>query len=100
MKYLSKIETGIVVNVIVIDDGVTLKLDGEWIESNETEFPSVGYTYTIEEGFRPPKIFNSWIWNTTEKYWEAPIPIPDEENIYEWDEDNVSWKLTYIKYAQ
>ena len=46
---------------------------------------------------KPPKPFNSWIWNVTK--WEAPIPIPSdagsilEGKLYEWDEDTQTWTI-------
>ena len=24
--------------------------------------------------------------------WNAPVPMPDDGNRYQWDEDTVSWK--------
>ena len=40
--------------------------------------------------------FNSWVWNSTTKDWEAPIarPTVDEDDLetkYDWDEDNQAW---------
>lgn len=97
MKYLAKIENGIVDNVIVADFDFEPDDGGIWVLCSEDKYPSIGDTYTPEEGFRSPKIFDSWIWNDTETYWEAPIPIPDEENIYEWDEGSITWIMTYKK---
>ena len=100
MKYMAKIENDIVDNVIVADFDFEPDDGGIWIICSEDNYPSIGYTYTLEEGFRSPKPFSSWVWNETYKYWEAPVQLPDEENIYEWDNDTESWKLMYIKYVQ
>ena len=100
MKYLAKVENGIVVNTAIAENNF-FPSDNGWIECSEDTLPGIDYTYTEIEGFRPPKIFNSWIWNETGKYWESPIKNPtDEKNIYEWDEETTSWKLTHIKYTQ
>jgi hypothetical protein len=57
----------------------------------------IGFTY--DEGrnaFIPPKPYNSWILNETTCLWEAPIPKPDNENQYIWNEENQSWTLQTI----
>ena len=97
MKYQAKIENGIVVDIIVTDNNFINIIEGDWVDYNENNIVGVGHTYTLEESFRSPKPFDSWIWNDTGKYWEAPIPVPDEENIHEWDEENQSWITTYMK---
>ena len=95
MIYQAKIENGIVTDVIVADTSFVNKLDGVWISCTEETLPGIGYTYSQIDGFRPPKPFPSWIWNGT--FWDAPNPIPDNDNIYEWNEDSVSWIMTYMK---
>ena len=40
---------------------------------------------------RPPQPFSSWIWDSENKVWEAPVPYPDDGNNYRWDEDTQSW---------
>ena len=95
MIYQAKIENGIVTDVIVADDSFVSNLDGAWISCTEETLPGIGYTYSQIDGFRPPKPFPSWIWNGT--FWDAPTPIPDNDNIYEWNEDSVSWIMTYMK---
>ena len=100
MKYQAKIENGIVTDVIAMDDNFTNPIVGDWVDYTINDIVSVGDTYTLEEGFRSPKPYSGWVWNETYKYWEAPVQLPDEENIYEWDNDTESWKLMYIKYVQ
>ena len=99
--YKANIENGIVTNIIITADNYEPETNGFWVNfTRESGNINIGYTYALEEGFRPPKPYNSWIWNETGKYWEAPVPLPDEENIYEWNNDTESWKLMYIKYVQ
>lgn len=97
MKYMAKIKNGIVENIIIADYDF-IQNDGDlWIECTENNYPSINDTYTETEGFRPPKPFDSWIWDDNNKLWDAPIPLPDEENIYEWDEETQSWIMIYKK---
>ena len=57
-------------------------------------YAGVGYTYyETEDIFLPPKPFNSWIIDTDNAKWKAPIPYPDDDNIYNWNEDTQSWDL-------
>ena len=52
-----------------------------------------GYTYDqTRDAFIPPKPFPSWVLNEDTCRWDAPIPRPDDGKMYEWDEDNVTWK--------
>lgn len=95
MIYQAKIENGIVVDIIVADDNFVNTLPGLWVSYNESERVGVGHTYNEVDGFRPPKPYPSWVWSGIR--WEPPTPLPDEENIYEWDEENLSWVMMYIK---
>jgi len=54
----------------------------------------IGYTYDeTRDAFIPPKPFNSWILNEDTCRWEAPIPYPQDNNKYSWNEQNQSWDL-------
>lgn len=120
MAHFAKVENGIVSHVIVaepefFDDFVDTS-PGEWIQTSyntrggihwdpETGEPSadqtkalrynyagVGHTYDAEaDAFYGPKPFPSWVLNTNNYQWEAPIPaVPPEDNpgaIMIWDED-------------
>jgi len=57
----------------------------------------IGYTYDEDrDAFIPPKPFNSWILNETTCLWNAPVNYPKDGNIYNWNEQTLSWKLTTI----
>ncbi len=57
----------------------------------------IGYTYdSNRDAFIPPKPFNSWILNETTCLWDAPVAIPDDNNIYKWNEENQNWTLQNI----
>lgn len=70
------------------------KLNGEPYRGN---YAGVGYTFFPELGddgvFLPPKPFDSWILDTNQWVWLAPIPRPDYDNVYFWDEKINNWKI-------
>lgn len=43
--------------------------------------------------FIPPKPYPSWLLNTNTYQWEAPVPYPDDGQMYYWDEATLSWVL-------
>jgi hypothetical protein len=54
----------------------------------------IGYSYDEDrDAFIPKKPFNSWILNETTCLWESPIPCPQDNNKYKWNEQNQSWDL-------
>jgi hypothetical protein len=54
----------------------------------------IGYTYDEDrDAFIPKKPFNSWLLNESTCLWESPIPYPQDNNRYDWNEQNQSWDL-------
>jgi hypothetical protein len=54
-------------------------------------YAGIGYRYDKElDAFIPPQPFASWILNEDCK-WEAPIPYPEGELMYRWDEEEGDW---------
>ena len=57
----------------------------------------IGYTYDENRNaFIPPKPYNSWILNEDTCLWESPIPMPQDDNIYNWNEENQTWDLPQV----
>jgi len=57
-------------------------------------YAGIGFQYDQQrDAFIPPKRFDSWILNETTCRWESPIPYPNDENRYNWNEQNQSWDL-------
>ena len=57
----------------------------------------IGYTYDENrDAFIPPKPFKSWILNEDTCLWESPIPYPQDNNRYNWNEQTKSWDLIEI----
>lgn len=56
-------------------------------------FAGIGYTYDAQrDAFIPPKKFTSWILNEDTCQWNAPISMPNNGNIYFWNEDLQNWQ--------
>lgn len=45
------------------------------------------------DAFYIPQPFGSFILNEESCLWEAPIPLPDTENLYTWNEDEGTWDV-------
>ena len=57
----------------------------------------IGYSYDqTRDAFIPPKPYNSWILNEDTCNWGAPIPMPNDDNQYTWNEETKSWTLQTI----
>jgi len=67
------------------------KLGGTPFRKNHA---SIGYTYDENrDAFIPKKPYNSWVLNENTCQWESSIPMPNDGNIYIWNEENLSWTL-------
>lgn len=54
----------------------------------------IGYTYDEDrDAFIPPKPYQSWVLNESTCNWESPIPYPQDNQKYKWNEQNQSWDL-------
>lgn len=116
MAHFTKLDSNnIVTDVLVIDNSILLKADGNeselkgkqylnsvfgtatWKQTSynasfRKNYAGVGYTYdSVRDAFIPPKQFDSFILNETTCKYEAPIPYPTDGQIYEWNEDNQTW---------
>jgi hypothetical protein len=55
-------------------------------------YAAIGDTYDPElDIFIQPKPFPSWVLNKSLKKWEAPVPKPEDGNLYVWSEETQSW---------
>jgi hypothetical protein len=109
MGHYAKVEDGIVTQVIVCDSqqwcetnlggtcvqtsyntqgGVNRREGGTAIHKN---YAGIGYTFD-GVGFAPPQPFASWILNSETYLWEAPIPMPTDGKMYQWNEEDLNWQ--------
>ena len=55
-------------------------------------YAGIGFTYDAErDAFIPPKPFDSWVLNEETCRWDAPTPMPQDGQLYMWDESTTSW---------
>ena len=56
-------------------------------------YAGIGYKYDEErDAFIPPKPFNKWVLNEDTCIWESPVPYPDDENQYVWNDNKGVWE--------
>ena len=111
MSHFAKVNNGIVEQVIVAEpEFFNTFVDtspGEWIQTSynthggvhtlgstplRKNFAGIGYTYDRErDAFIPPKPFASWVLNEDTCLWDAPVAMPDDGGMYQWDESTTSW---------
>jgi len=61
-------------------------------------YGGLGFTYDpIRDAFIAPKPYPSWILNEETCIWEAPVPYPNDGQLYSWDETTKSWVLSTNK---
>lgn len=56
-------------------------------------FAGIGYTYdSVRDAFIPPKPpYESWTLNEDTCQWDSPVPYPNDNKDYSWDEVTLSW---------
>jgi hypothetical protein len=62
--------------------------------SFRAHYAGIGYTYDADNDvFYAPQPYPSWTldeaWN-----WQPPVPYPDDDGQYVWDEVTLSWQTT------
>lgn len=56
------------------------------------KYAGIGDTYdSYRDAFIEPKPYDSWELNEITCKWEAPIPYPEDGNVYFWNESNQVW---------
>ena len=86
-----------VVNIITVDVAKTTKNNqineevGQGALYRNHGWPAELWKISEIDAFIHPKPHPSWILNETTCKWEAPIPRPDDDKVYEWDEENQAW---------
>lgn len=55
-------------------------------------YAGIGYTYDPNrDAFIPPQPYPSWLLNEDTCLWDPPVPYPDGDGRYTWDEISGSW---------
>ena len=57
-------------------------------------YAGIGYNYDAQrDAFIPPKPYPSWVLNESTCHWQAPIPIPQVDKPFYWDESAQQWVI-------
>ena len=111
MSHFAKVVDGKVTQVIVAEpeffETFVDSSPGTWIQTSYNthgnqhpegrplrgNYAGIGYTYdATNDVFYAPKPYNSWVLNESTWLWEAPVAMPDDGKVYEWDEATTNWK--------
>jgi hypothetical protein len=121
MAHFTKLdENNIVIDIVKIDNSVMLNNDGTeseekgkdflnnlfgeatWVQTSynnnfRKQYAGIGYTYDLTNDvfIIPQGVYNSWTLDSNFN-WQSPVPKPDSEDIYDWNEDTLTWDL-YIE---
>ncbi len=109
-------ENNIVTRVIVVHNNELLDTSGNeseakgvefcstlfghtnWVQTSynnniRKQFAGIGYTYDSDSDvFVAPQPYPSWSLDDNSD-WQAPTPMPEDDNKYSWNEDTQSWDL-------
>ena len=112
MAHYAEVSDGTVLRVLVVSNGVTtidgvedeqrgiihldsiLPTDGAWVQTSYNgtirhNYAGIGHTWD-GTGFAAPQPYGSWSLDGN-YMWEPPTPMPDDGNLYLWDEETTSW---------
>lgn len=70
---------------------------GTWKQTSynnniRARYAGIGYTYNSSlDAYIAPKPFPSWSLNEETTEWVSPVPYPDDNKFYHWDEPSQSW---------
>jgi len=111
MAHFAKIENGIVVEVKVVEEDFFNanpdRYTGQWVQTSyntqggihllggtplRKNYAGVGMIYDeTRDAFYEPQPYLSWILNETTCIWEAPVPYPNDNKMYRWNETTQEW---------
>jgi len=111
MAHFAKVVDGKVSQVIVAEkeffDTFVDSSPGEWIQTSynthggihknggtplRKNYAGIGFTYDrTKDAFIPPQPFASWVLDDSTCLWNAPVAMPTDGKIYNWDEATTAW---------
>ena len=115
MSHFAKVETGIVTQVIVADQGVidSGMFGSGWVQTSyntsggvhygqdgqpdggvalRKNYAGIGYSYdVVRDAFISPKPYSSWTLVEQTCQWTAPTLMPTDGKRYTWDEATLAW---------
>jgi hypothetical protein len=55
-------------------------------------YAGIGFTYdAARDAFIPPQPYASWVLDEASCLWQAPVPMPEDGEQYQWDEAAGEW---------
>jgi hypothetical protein len=108
MSHFAKLDNNNIVTQVIVaeQDFINTGAVGDsfrWFQTSynnnfRKNYAGVGYTYDrVRDAFIPPKPFESWILNEDTCLWIAPVPYPDDDNTYMWNEETTNWDLIEVE---
>ena len=79
-----------------------LGLGGVWVQTSYNNnirynYAGIGMTYdATRDAFISPKPYDSWLLDEKTCQWEPPIPMPQDENFYTWNEEQLNWEIKNV----
>jgi hypothetical protein len=93
--YFAKLNESNIVETIIVADSkewCEQNLGGMWVRAHEPLDAGINYTYNeSKDVFIPPKPYESWILDEENNIWNSPVPCPQDDKLYTWNEDTISW---------
>ena len=75
---------------------------GRWVQTSYNangnpakryNYAGISYSYDAQrDAFIPPRPYPSWLLDDATCQWKAPVPMPQDGELYEWDETAGEWK--------
>jgi hypothetical protein len=60
-------------------------------------YAGIGYSYDSgRDAFVPPQPYPSWVLDEETCLWTAPTPMPQDGNLYIWDEATQTWAVATL----
>ena len=108
MSHFAKLDNNNIVTEVIVaeQDFINSGSVGDsfrWVQTSynfnfRKNYAGVGYIYDrVRDAFIPPKPHSSWILNEDTCLWIAPVPYPDDDNKYTWNEETTSWDLIEVE---
>jgi hypothetical protein len=102
MSHFAEIDkNNIVVRVIVAEKNfINTGFVGDefnWVQTSynnnfRKNYAGIGYSYDkSRDAFIPPQPYPSWLLDEDTCLWDSPIPRPDDDKHYKWNETTTSW---------
>jgi len=116
IDYFAKIDNGLVIDVIAVDETncgnlpypesepigqeyiASLGIEGDWLQTSvdglfRKQYAGIGFAYSVEgDVFVTPQPYPSWSLNQNYD-WQPPVPYPSDGKQYTWDETTRTWVL-------